>query len=136
MSAQSTTTTTSTTARNALNWFEIPVRDLDRAQRFYEAVLGKPLRRETMGPHTMAVLPYAQPGVGGALMTGPGVPPPAESGSIVYLDASPSLDAAVVRATAAGATLLTPRVNLPEGMGAFAIVRDSEGNRLGLHEQG
>ena len=130
MSAQTTP------ARNAVNWFEIPVRDLDRAQRFYEAVLAKPLRRESMGPQSLAVMPYAQPGVGGALMAGPGVPAPAESGTVVYLDVSPSLDAAVARATAAGAAVLTPRVNLPDGMGAFAIVRDSEGNRVGLHQAG
>ena len=122
-------------SRNALNWFEIPVRDIDRAQAFYETVLGRPLQRTSMGPQTMAVLPYTKPGVGGALMVGPGVPTPAESGTLVYLDASPSLDAAVARATAAGAKLLTPRVELPEGLGAFAVVRDSEGNRLGLHEE-
>ena len=28
--------------RNALNWFEIPVRDLDRAQAFYETLLATP----------------------------------------------------------------------------------------------
>ncbi len=121
-------------AHNALNWFEIPVLDMDRAQRFYETVLARPLKRESMGPQTLAVLPYTQPGAGGALMSGPGVPPPGENGTVVYLDVTPSLDAAVARATTAGAKLLTPRVNLPEGMGAFAIVRDSEGNRVGLHE--
>ena len=26
--------------RNALNWFEIPVSNLDRAQKFYETLLG------------------------------------------------------------------------------------------------
>jgi len=30
--------------RNAVNWFEIPVRDIDRAQRFYEVVLAAPSR--------------------------------------------------------------------------------------------
>lgn len=34
---------------DAINWFEIPVRDLDRATRFYEAMLGKKLKRETLG---------------------------------------------------------------------------------------
>ena len=42
-------------AHPAINWFEIPVTDIDRAQAFYEAVLGQPLRREPMGPQTLAV---------------------------------------------------------------------------------
>ncbi len=36
--------------RNALTWFEIPVTDIDRAQRFYETLLARDLRREQMGP--------------------------------------------------------------------------------------
>ncbi len=27
--------------KNAINWFEIPVKNLERAQSFYEAMLGK-----------------------------------------------------------------------------------------------
>lgn len=34
---------------NALNWFEIPVSDLDRAQECYETLLATTIRRETMG---------------------------------------------------------------------------------------
>ena len=41
--------------RNAISWFEIPVLDLDRAQHFYETLLGHPLRREAMGPSQGAV---------------------------------------------------------------------------------
>ena len=38
-----------TPRRDALNWFEIPVRDMERAQKFYEAMLALKLRRESMG---------------------------------------------------------------------------------------
>ncbi|MEY2952948.1 MAG: hypothetical protein RLZZ401_1035, partial [Pseudomonadota bacterium] len=31
---------------NAISWFEIPVTAMDRAQRFYEHMLGKTLQRE------------------------------------------------------------------------------------------
>ena len=56
---------------SAVSWFEIPVRDLERAQAFYERLLAKALRRETMGPQTLAVIPYDPgQGVGGALITG------------------------------------------------------------------
>jgi len=119
-------------AHPAINWFEIPVADLDRAQAFYEALLQAPLRREQAGPQTLAVLPYAKPAIGGALLAGPSAQP-GLAGALVYLNVGPTLDAALARALAAGATLLVPRVTLPEGRGAFVQVRDSEGNRVGLH---
>jgi uncharacterized protein len=43
--------------KNAIAWFEIPTTQLDRAQAFYEAVLGQPMRREAMGPSTAPCLP-------------------------------------------------------------------------------
>lgn len=118
---------------NALNWFEIPAADLDRATRFYETTLGKTLRREQMGEMEMAVFPYdPAAGVGGCLESGAGCVPGAQ-GTIVYLDAAPSLEAALKRATSAGGAIALPRTALPEGMGYFAHVIDTEGNRVGLH---
>ena len=119
---------------NAIAWFEIPAQDLDRAQRFYEALLAAPLRRESAGPQTeLAVLPY-QPGqgVGGCLMAGPGLVPAAAAGPLVYLAVGPTLDAALARLPAGG-RIATPKVTLPDGMGVFAHIDDSEGNRVGLH---
>ena len=125
----------STTAalRHAVNWFEIPVRDLDRAQVFYETLLGASLRREAMGDKTLAVFTYDEAGVGGCLMTGEGTPAPTAEGTLVYLNAAPSLDAAIARAERAGGRIATPKVQLPGDMGAFAHVVDTEGNRVGLH---
>ena len=126
--------TNTTAPRSAIAWFEIPVLDMDRAQTFYEAMLARPLRREAMGPQTLAVLPYdAEGGVGGALLHGPAMPSASTQGSLVYLDAGPSLDAAAARAVAAGGRISAPRVDLPEGMGSFVHLIDSEGNRIGLH---
>lgn len=121
--------------KNAINWFEIPTVQLDRAQTFYEAVLGCSLRRETMGPSEGAVFPYdpAMDGVGGALMCGPTAPAPGGGGTLVYLDASPSLDAALARVTGAGGQIALPRQALPPGVGYFAHIVDLDGNRVGLH---
>lgn len=119
---------------SAISWFEIPTRRLDAAQAFYEAVLGRPMRREAMGPSEGAVFAYdADVGVGGALMMGPTAPAPSNAGTLVYLDASPSLDAAVARAVAAGGAVALPRQALPPGMGFFAHITDLDGNRVGLH---
>ena len=54
--------------RNAINWFEIPVADIDRAQHFYETLLARSLQRGQAGPQTLAVFPYeVGTGVGGML---------------------------------------------------------------------
>ncbi len=119
---------------NAVHWFEIPVRDLDRAQRFYESVLDTSLRREQAGPMTtLAVFPYEKPGVGGCLFSSANGLQPSLDGAVVYLNAEPSLDAALARVEVAGGTVTLPRTELPEGMGCFAHIADSEGNRVGLH---
>ncbi len=119
--------------QNAITWFEIPVRELDRAQRFYEAVLGRPMTRETMGSEQFAVFAAAEAGVKGCLNLGAEAVAPSAAGTRVYLDAAPSLDAALARVPAAGGRVVTPKVALPEGMGWFAHIADSEGNVVGLH---
>lgn len=121
------------TPRDAITWFEIPVRDLDRAQRFYEAVLERPLRRETMGTERMAVFPADEGRVQGCLNVGAAPVAPSADGTRVYLDASPLLEAALARVPRAGGRVVTPKTALPEGMGFFAHVADSEGNVVGLH---
>ena len=122
-----------TASTNAVAWFEIPVRDIDRAQTFYANLLGAPLRRESMGGNTLAVFPYSGSGVGGCLMAGADVVEPSSSGTLVFLDAGPSLDAALARVDAAGGRVATPKVQLPDGMGCYAHITDTEGNRVGLH---
>jgi predicted enzyme related to lactoylglutathione lyase len=93
------------------------------------------MRREAMGPSQGAVFAYdmAAGGVGGALMMGPTAPTLATGGTLVYLDASPSLDAALERTLAAGGQVALPRQALPPGMGFFAHITDLDGNRVGLH---
>ena len=123
-----------TTPQQPINWFEIPVRNLDRAQRFYEALLTTSMRREELGPtKTLAVFGYDDGQVGGCLMAGDGAPEPSASGTLIYLNAAPSLDAVLARVEAAGGRITTPKVQLPGDMGCFAHVTDTEGNRIGLH---
>ena len=119
--------------KNAINWFEIPSTRINQAQAFYEAVLDCKLHREPMGPSEGAVFPYEGEGVGGALIAGPTALVPGAGGTLVYLDASPSLDAALARVTAAGGQVALGRQALPPGMGFFAHITDWDGNRVGLH---
>ena len=118
---------------NALNWFEIPVTDMDRAQTFYETILGRTLRRENFGGEVLAVFPHDKPGAGGALQLAANSPAPAGSGVRIYLDCMPRIDAVLARVEAAGGTVVAPKSALPPGMGFIAHLRDTEGNEVGLH---
>ena len=117
---------------SAINWFEIPSVDFDRAVTFYSTVLGAELRRgEFMGvPH--GFFPSDETGVGGALIYNSEVKPASE-GSLIYLNA-PDLDGTVGRVAQAGGEVLVPVTSIGE-MGRIAIIRDSEGNRVGLHSE-
>ena len=121
--------------KNAVTWFEIPTTRLNQSQAFYEAVLGCSMRREPMGPSEGAVFPHDEKadGVGGALLAGPTAPQPGAGGTLIYLDASPSLDAALARVTRAGGQIALARQALLPGMGFFAHITDLDGNRVGLH---
>ncbi|SYS31063.1 glyoxalase [Klebsiella pneumoniae] len=69
---------------NVINWFEIPVADMDRAVAFYEPVMQVSLRRETMDCAELAVFPHQDPALGGALAKFEGIAPSAQ-GAIIYL---------------------------------------------------
>lgn len=66
-------------------------------------------------------------------MMGPTAPRVSDGGTLVYLDASPSLDAALDRATTHGGHVALHRQVLPPGMGFFAHIHDLDGNCVGLH---
>ncbi|MDP3822461.1 MAG: VOC family protein [Burkholderiales bacterium] len=121
------------TAQHASNWFEIPVHDLDRATAFYETLLASPLRRETIATSQLGVFSCDETGVGGCLIAGDEVSAPAANGTLIYLNAKPSLDVVLARVEAAGGRITTPKVQLPGDMGVFAHITDTEGNRVGLH---
>jgi len=119
-------------APKTVAWFEIPATDLDRAVKFYETILDIKLRREPAGPMELAVFPYIAPNTGGALAKGDHFRPN-DSGSLVYLSAEPNLAAVTERVAAAGGKVLMPPITIPNGLGVFTWIRDTEGNTVGLH---
>lgn len=119
---------------HAANWFEIPTAKLEEAQRFYETVLGRSLRREQFGPFEIAVFPYDEKtGSGGCLWSGDHAHAPGGLGTLVYLDCMPSIEAALTRVEKAGGAVAMPLQALPPGMGFIAHIVDPEGNKVGLH---
>ena len=118
---------------NALNWFEVPATDIHRAKTFYEQVFATQLEpvADMMGM-LMCFFPAAPDKVGGALVQSP-IHTPSGSGSIVYLNANPSLQAAVDRIEPAGGTVTMPATKISDEIGYMAFFIDSEGNAMALH---
>jgi predicted enzyme related to lactoylglutathione lyase len=118
--------------KNALNWFEIPVRDMDRAVRCYETLLGGQLRRELFGGMPYAIFPYEAPGISGALVQDARRNPGAAT--VVYLNVDGQLDAVLTRVDKASARLVLPKTAIGKD-GFIAILADSEGNHVGLSSE-
>lgn len=120
---------------HALNWFEIPVSDFNRAKAFYEAVLGHAIQPMEMGPTMMGFLSSDQNAVGGAIVQGEGCTPSA-TGTMVYLNGGDDLAPMLARAASAGGTVVVPKTEIGNGFGYFAHFMDTEGNKIGLHSMG
>ena len=114
-------------------WFEIPCTDIDRAARFYEAMTGRPLKREVFFGR-----PHAIFGRGGDdQVTGTLIANdvrPSRDGTVPYLNAFGEMDAWLERAAKGGGKVLLPRTSLGP-IGFMAQIEDSEGNRVGLFQR-
>ena len=69
-------------------------------------------------------------------MGGGSLKPSHDGGVRIYLDCTPSVEAAMERARLAGGQLLDECIELPQDIGFIAHIRDTEGNTIGLHAKG
>ncbi len=122
--------------KNAINWFEIPVKDFDRAKTFYEAVFETKMDTMTMEEmgQTMAFFPADwENGIGGGIAFGPGYEP-SDKGSLIYLNGGDDLEKPLSRVEKAGGKVILPKTSLGQHgfMGQFI---DTEGNRVAFHSR-
>ncbi len=120
--------------KHAINWFEIPSSDFDRAVTFYGMILDAPLRKEVFGGIPNGIFTYDQDdsgqAIGGAIVFEEHAKP-GMSGTTPYLNCTGKLDAVLSRVEPAGGKVLLPKTDI--GFGSIALIADSEGNRVGLH---
>ena len=107
--------------------FEIPVDDPDRAEAFYRHVFGWQFNRFEGAPsyYGMANTGEENPGINGALYQR------APDSVVVITMSVPSIEDAIAKVEEKGGRLVEPKTAVP-GMGWYANVTDSEGNRIGL----
>ena len=71
--------------------------------------------------------------VGGAIVLRPGFHTPNSEGSLIYLNCQPDLQIILDRVTKAGGKELEGKTIIGEGLGYWALITDTEGNRVALH---
>jgi predicted enzyme related to lactoylglutathione lyase len=116
---------------NASNWFELYVSDFDRAHTFYQRALDVEMPIVDVPTSRLAVFPGGENGgVRGAISAMAGMHP-GTGGTRVYLNVEGKLDAVLDRIPNAGGMILQPRTSIgPNGF--IAVIKDSEGNSVGL----
>jgi uncharacterized protein len=116
--------------------FEIPTDDLSRAKDFYGSVFGWQLQTVEEMQYTVAMttpvddrqMPTEPGAINGGLMQRT----PDTSAPVVTIGVD-SIDESLKKVEASGGEVVRPRTAIP-GMGAFAYLKDSEGNVVGLWE--
>lgn len=119
-------------ASNPVNWFEIPVNDMERAKNFYENVFGIQLTLSVMGPLTMAFFPSARDafGASGTLVKAESYVP-SHSGTMVYFWTE-DIEAMLARVEKNGGKIIRSKMNIGQ-YGFVGHFEDCEGNRVALH---
>ena len=120
--------------KNAINWFQIPGTDMDRAIKFYSTILSADMSAVDVMGTKVAVLPYEKDngGVGGALYAGDKFTP-SYKGTLVLLNAGDNLSKVLSKVEIAGGKIILPKTKLHNSSGYIARIIDTEGNQIGLH---
>ena len=123
---------------NIIVWADIPVEDLDRASKFYSHVLQIPINR-VPGMEGIA-LPGSPPAPGDAAPQAPVVAfdlmvgKPSPEGVTIYLSVPGDYASTLARVREAGGEVLQEPEDAGPMVGILAYFKDTEGNRIGLHQ--
>lgn len=124
---------------NIVTWFEIPVSDIDRAKKFYETILDIEMVRRADGNDEALFFPFnpdviqATSGRVTGVLSKTNGNSPSGNGTVVYINASPSIQTVLDKAEQAGGKIIVPKTPIPAGF--IAVIMDTEGNKVGLHAE-
>ena len=118
---------------NTFVWADIPVADMDRARKFYAAVLETEVPLMDGANGDVALLPMEPGDMSGDLVRSD-IRTPGAPGVTIYLDSKGDPEGMIERAVAAGGEVGMPVTDMGEMVGSIGFFIDSEGNRIGVHK--
>jgi predicted enzyme related to lactoylglutathione lyase len=117
---------------NAINWFEIPATNFERAIEFYGKLFDAEIQVMPHPEYKYPMLPGdMQNGVSGGIVQGPGFEP-SDKGPLIYLNGGDDLSGPLSRIEAAGGKIVLPKTSIGSN-GYMAHFIDTEGNKMALH---
>ncbi|NOX42741.1 MAG: VOC family protein [Gammaproteobacteria bacterium] len=116
---------------NIVVWFDLPVKDIQHAMKFYKEVLDIEMQEMEQGPTKVAFFPFAPGVASGALIEGP-ESKPSETGVMIYLNGGSDVSVPLGRVKAAGGTVVMEKTSIGEH-GFSARFKDVDGNIVALH---
>lgn len=118
-----------------VDWFEIPVTNVDEAALFYGRVLGIQLTKGRIKDTDAAFFSVGAPIVSGALVQCADNSPYQVSacGTIVYLNGGKDLAEPLARVVSNGGMVIVPKTLIAPHIGYYALFSDADGNTIGLH---
>lgn len=118
---------------SAIQNFQIPVIDFDRAHKFYSELMGYELQVMETPEFRLGVFQFdGSKGTGGCIIQSEGLEP-SKKGTMVYLHTGQNLQPFIDRMKDAGGLVFVEKTQLGPGMGFYGIIEDTEGNRVGLY---
>lgn len=116
---------------NLFVWADIPVKDLDRAIKFYSQVMDVEIKKQEYPDFALGLFPEAGGNMSGCLYVekkdihGDMAP-------LIYFNVDGRIDDAAKKITANGGTILQEKTQIGE-YGYRVVAKDCEGNRIALH---
>lgn len=120
--------------KNLITWVSIPSSDFDRAVRFYSITTGQDLKSQGEGDKRMATSlsdEEMKENIVGFGVTGDSTIKPGSNGPRIYIHVD--IDSFLSKVEEAGGKILTQKSSMGE-YGHWALIEDSEGNHIGLHQ--
>ncbi len=119
-----------------VGWFEIPVTDMDRARKFYESVFEIQISIHDLDGFIMGWFPmdHEKKGASGSLVKHNMYNASLTHGPLIYFSCKDVINE-LGRTEASGGEILQTKKEIGDGYGFMALIKDSEGNRIGLHSQ-
>lgn len=121
--------------QHAIQNFQIPVEDFERARNFYSILMDYEMEiMEFQGVKLGVFRSDSKNGVGGTIIHG-GEQKPTKEGTMVFLHCGDNLGPHLSRMKETEKSIHIGKTELAPGWGFYAVINETEGNRVGLYSR-